>query len=181
MGFRKDLNSRVNKTRQCPLCGTYDRKLQRRSHCCLFQSCLLPDNFAGMRPSVFFTCCAGVLFFAGACLSAALAISVIRHPDLVAYGSKTTHPVVTLMVGALLACAVAWLGFARFTWKVQSTRFWILAVALPICVLVSSFSVLGSGHSPHRYSARVPVGATAEADAIKLCDPRPSGTRWLLG
>ena len=96
-----------------------------------------------MRPSVIFTRCAGAVFCVGACLSVAFAISVTRHVDLVAYGIKTTRPVVGLLAGGLVAFALAWLGFARFTWKAQSTRLWALVAALPACILLSGFSALG--------------------------------------
>ena len=99
-----------------------------------------------MRPSAIVTRCSSVVFLVGACLSAALAISVTRHPDLVAYGLHAKRPVVGLMVAGFVAGALVWLGLARFAWKAQRTRLWVLVVALPVCVLVSRFCVLGLYH-----------------------------------
>jgi uncharacterized protein len=97
-----------------------------------------------MRPSVILTRCAGVVFCVGACLSVAFAISVTRHLDLVAYALRTARPVVCLLAGSFVAFALAWLAFARFMWKAQSPRLWVLVVALPACVLLSAFSALGA-------------------------------------
>ena len=96
-----------------------------------------------MRPLVILTRCARAVFCFGACSSVALAISMTRHPDLVAYGLKSTRPVVSLVAGGFVACGFVWLGLAWFSGKVQRTRLWVLAVALPVCVLVSGFSALG--------------------------------------
>jgi dienelactone hydrolase len=76
-------------------------------------------------------------------LSAAVAVSVTRHPDLVGYGLHATRPVVDLIVVGFVASALVWLGLARSTWGAHRTRRWVLVVALPVCLLVSCFCVLG--------------------------------------
>jgi dienelactone hydrolase len=73
----------------------------------------------------------------------ALATSVTRHPDLVAYGLHATRLVVGLMVVGFVAGALVWLGLARFACKVRGIRLWVLVVALPVCVLVSCSCILG--------------------------------------
>ena len=99
-----------------------------------------------MKPSAIFTRCVGAVFLVGACLSAGLAVSVARHPDLVAYGLHATRPVVYLTAAGFVVGALVWLGLARLMWKVERTRLWVLVVALPACLLVSRFCVLGLYH-----------------------------------
>jgi dienelactone hydrolase len=99
-----------------------------------------------MKPSTVFARLSIAVFLVGAGLSAALAVSIARHPDLVAYGLHATRLVVHLMVAGFVVGALVWLGLARFMWKAQGTRLWVLVVALPVCVLVSRFCVLGLYH-----------------------------------
>jgi uncharacterized protein len=99
-----------------------------------------------MKPSAIFTRSLGAVFIVGACLSAALAISITRHPDLVAYGLHATHLVVDLVVVGFVAGTLMWLGLARYMWKVEKTRLWVWVVALPACVLVSRFCASGLYH-----------------------------------
>ena len=96
-----------------------------------------------MRPSAIVTRCSGAVFLVGACLSAALAVSISRHLDLVAYGLHAPHPVVLLTAAGFLAVALVWLGLARLMWKAERTRIWVLVLALPVCVLVVRFGVSG--------------------------------------
>ncbi|MCX6912122.1 MAG: hypothetical protein NT167_03540, partial [Verrucomicrobia bacterium] len=65
-----------------------------------------------MKPSAIFTRCVGAVFLVGACLSAGLAVSVARHPDLVAYGLHATRPVVYLTAAGFVVGALVWLGLA---------------------------------------------------------------------
>jgi hypothetical protein len=81
------------------------------------------------------------ILLVGACLSAALAVSVSRHFALVAYGLRASDAIVLLMIAGFGMAALLWLGLALLCRKSARFRVWPIAIAIPFCLALSVFAV----------------------------------------
>lgn len=82
-----------------------------------------------------------VFFLIGALFAVALPVSVSRHAVLVGYGLGLTDAAVLWLIAGLASLALVWAGLGWLSRRLRGLRVWVLAVAVPLCMGWSAFSV----------------------------------------